>query len=70
MYYTSEKYFILCLPEICSNPLNVSCPLTRVPISSFCFYILQSDIYFMSNVKANTEKPKRDKYTWLHALML
>ena len=20
----------------------------------------------MSNVKANTEKPKRDKYTWLH----
>ena len=24
----------------------------------------------MSNVKANTEKPKRDKYTWLASLSL
>ena len=35
--------------------------LSKVPISSFCFYILQADIYLMSNVKANTEKPKRNK---------
>ena len=33
--------------------------LARVPISSFCFYILQSDVFF------EFKKIKRDKYTWL-----
>ena len=38
--------------------------LARVPISSFCFYILQSDIYF------EFKKIKRDKYTWLCSFVI